>query len=488
MPLFLLCSQRAVGVRGRANKSTQSGWSTDRVGEGVVWGVTFPSPVPVSSVKLYWDGQAPRSYTVEVTNDPLPDLKAAVCAAMPAVPAGLSAVHAPPTGDGAVNPDESYDVPITFGVSATPQQQEDPALRNLVLLTSSTVAAVASSLQAVICGTPPDDAGTGSASTSTVSPLAASSAASPPQQSTPVTVTWRVVHQAAVADSEAILAEDATGNEDPAARPHSQAPVGGASSSVSECSRITGLRIFLKNTHRFNSRNAVGLAAVHLMTPQATAGGTHVPPLSVVRNLQVRFAAFERCFGLTLCFVYMCSHYYSAWNEIIFMLLFCICLCCQTWLREVANNEPPSAELSSTAQRALTVSLQAAMASASQEALLRYCNDLLVRPLSGVKADTALYQWETQVGFDHASAVESALGVLSAGHVEALSRFVKTVAARSPGSSQDTSTDLVFDPTDSSDSTILEFSKGFKHGTRIICVPFFASKMLDSSTLPFYSP
>lgn len=49
----------AVTKPGRAAGAAplwSSAWSTDRVsGDSVVWGVTFPSSVPVSSVKLYWE-------------------------------------------------------------------------------------------------------------------------------------------------------------------------------------------------------------------------------------------------------------------------------------------------------------------------------------------------------------------------------------------------------------------------------------------------
>jgi hypothetical protein len=288
------CLQRSMGAaRPSASQLVpKAGWASDRVSDTLMWGVTFPEPVPVSSIKLYWEGCAPRTFSVEVTTDPLPDLAAAVRSALPVVPANLAATPSAAvaaSGDAAINPDEDIVVPPVWGSSTaevSQKQREDPALRNLVLLSSPAVATVASSLQAVVCSTPADETGAGSTSEATVSPLAPVNAGAPSPPAMSQTVTWRVVHRAVVSDSEALPSNESV-THDVAARPHSLAPVGGASSSVPDCSRITGLRVVLKGLHRLNTRNTLGIAAVQLMTPQVTSGCAHSPPLSIIRNLQV---------------------------------------------------------------------------------------------------------------------------------------------------------------------------------------------------------
>ena len=108
---------------------------------------------------------------------------------------------------------------------------------------------------------------------------------------------------------------------------------------------------------------------------------------------------------------------------------------------------------------------QVAMASASQEALLHYCNALLTsKPTSSsdgggiVSADDVLGRWEGRIGAQHGVAVHAALDVLVDSRLDALARFTKTIAMRVGGPLVFSDVDLCFERQDSSDSSAVEFS------------------------------
>jgi hypothetical protein len=105
------------------------------------------------------------------------------------------------------------------------------------------------------------------------------------------------------------------------------------------------------------------------------------------------------------------------------------------------------------------------MASASQEALLRYCNDLLClapppSPPTGGAAEAALAHWDGRVGARHGAAVQAALEVLVEARFESLKRFARTVAMRSGATLEQGEVTLVFDRTESSDTSAIEFTNG----------------------------
>lgn len=110
------------------------------------------------------------------------------------------------------------------------------------------------------------------------------------------------------------------------------------------------------------------------------------------------------------------------------------------------------------------------MASASQEALLRYCNDLLFAPPAAAAAGgaaapagTPLALWDGRVGARHGAAVRAALETLVEARLEALRRFARSVAVRSGSSLELGDVSLVFDRTESSDAAALEITNGDRH-------------------------
>lgn len=123
------------------------------------------------------------------------------------------------------------------------------------------------------------------------------------------------------------------------------------------------------------------------------------------------------------------------------------------------------------------------MASASQEALLRYCNALLAPPAAAAPAPgAALQRWGSSVGSSHASDVKSALDTLVGSRLDALSRFAQTVAVRSGGQLVVSEIALAFDKADSSDGSALDFSNLDKtvnsrsgSNTMAVCNQGFAS-------------
>jgi hypothetical protein len=358
----------------------------------VWWGVTFAEPQPVSSIKLFWGGAAPRRVAVEVTTDPLPDPLAHATRLSARLP-GMAPGEAPP---------------------------------DILLLTSADAAAAASAASAIVTGTPADEEGTGVAST-----VAVPAALLPPQAvasgaqtgAVPGSVTWRAVCKRDVTAAEAAAprggkavgggeATSASAGGATALGGFSHIPIhglpfgavgaeGGAPAGPADVLRVTAIRVRMSaRPADLEARRGVGLAAVQLLTPAGAGEVPAVAPLRVVQNLQ-------------------------GWAHAV----------------AAAGAERP------TEQAALTASLQVAMASASQAAVIRYVNALLQAPalaaaasgkLAGSGVEPALALWERELASEHAPAVHRAVATLAGARLPAARRFVAacigdTQAVAKPG-------------------------------------------------------
>jgi len=408
--------------------------------------------VPLVVVRL--QANAPERIAVEVTTDPIPDPVAhsvRTTVTLPRVaPPRLSdevaaAPHAAATA-GAVQHGPGAALRELSGAPSGAGSGSAQALFEISAMAGATCAAAFSAAQGIVVGTPPDLDGRGSVSTVDV-PLSvlplhlATPAAGSDAASAPGAVTWRALFQADVA--EQFAGEGA---------PALHVPVGAsAGGDPAACSRITGLRIVMTGVHPKLAGEAgtlPGLDAVQLLTPDPSR--THAPALSVLRDLQETLHACARSLRAPEPATAGAGAGVSA------------------GLAAAAAD----AASGYAAETALAASLRIGMASASQAALLRYCDALLEPPstvwsrargqpghaalaeLSSSAADhtpPAVSHYEGEItSAAHRAAVAGALRELKEARLEAVRAALLGIAARQPGHRREGVVDLRWDPAASS--------------------------------------
>lgn len=475
-----------------------------------IWGVTFPAPTAVSSLRIHWGGAAPRFVAVEVTSDPLPDplafasrtparlrgmrpedappdwvrlntpAAAAASAAASSVivstamdASGAGATSAPlPSLTGAAGPAADGTVPgatVTWrrvfkgavsAAAATPASQAarvaaDPADGGVVQVPSLGPLACASD----------EFTSTGPLGGVTVIPIHGLSDACFP----------RGAAGAAGASGAGAASAKAGGSEE--ASSSSSSPADGSDSS-SLLQRVTGIRLILlgglnaaipepaasvAGAAAAGGAKGVGIAAVQVMTHAAAGSMASASPLQILTNIQ-------------------------SWAHAVAAGSRSTALASTAAAAAAAASAGPSRLESS----ALSASLQVAMASASQAALLRYVNALLWTPTPAAgaaasspavsSADAAAAAaaassramelarvWEQPLGRDHGAVVRDSLAALSAARLPAARAFVTTCLAargalKTSGANLPPAIDLRWDPSDCSagSGSALELSQGGK--------------------------
>jgi hypothetical protein len=313
-------------------------------------------------------------------------------------------------------------------------------------MAGATCAAAFSAAQGIVVGTPPDLDGRGSVSTVEV-PLSVlplhppAPAAGSDVATAPGAVTWRAVFKADVAEQFA-----------GEAAPALHVPIGAsAGGDPAACSRVTGVRIIMTGVHPKLASEAgtlPGLDAVQLLTPDPSR--THVPALRVLRDLQETLHACARSLRAPEPAIAAAGAGVGAGDG--------------ATAADAASGD--------AAETALAASLRVGMASASQAALLRYCDALLEPPLapgarargqpghaapaglSSATADptpAAVSHYEGEIASAaHRAAVAGALRELKDARLDAVRAALQAIASRQPGHQREGLVDLRWDPAASS--------------------------------------
>lgn len=480
--------------------TTASGGSSSSVATASqpVWGVTFPAPTAVSSLRIHWSGAAPRFVAVEVTSDPLPD-PLAFASRTPARLRGMRPEDAPP---------------------------------DWVRLNTPAAAAASAMAQSIIVSTPLDATGAGATS----APLASATGAAGPAADGTVagsTVTWRRVFKGAVS-AAAAAAPVSAGARSADAGPDSncvtQVPslgaVGCASDEYTSTGPLGGVTVIpihgLSDAciPRGDAAGA-GADAKHASgsgkgedAPASGGGDSGAPLMQRVTGIRVVLlgglhasipepvpgasgaAAPGAVKGVGIAAVQVMTH--AAPGVMAAASPLQILTNIQSWAHAVAAGSRgaalgPSASAAAASagpsrleSSALSASLQVAMASASQASLLRYVNALLWTPTAGAPAaagagagasDAAASRamelsrvWEQPLGRDHGAVVKDALAALSAARLPAARAFVTACLAargalkKSSAANLPPTIDLRWEPSECSatSGTALEVTAGGK--------------------------